>query len=110
MTEQRGSFWQYGFNTDVDGYTFMKKLNLIRKRQHLAFEDMETVATIGTAKEQLVLRRGGTKGTYAFLNNIALDASTSTVEYCLRNFPAADPQHVWVDGISGVPAIVDTNC
>jgi len=110
MTEQRGSLWQYGFKTDTPGYQFVKKLNLIRKQQKLALQDMDVVTTANAAQGQLVLRRGGVQGTYAFLNNIALSAADSAVDYCLWTMPAADAGKVWVDAISGVVADIDTNC
>jgi len=109
MTEQRGSLWQFGFNQDGQVYQFVKRMNLVRRQQNLALQDIEVVLPANATPEQLILRRGGRSGTYALLNNYAVN-TVSDVKYCMVDFPAPQAGMVWVDAIAGAVIKIATNC
>lgn len=101
MEEQRGSFWQEGWQNNTPVYKFVQRMNLVRRLQSLSSQEMKVLHTQGAADRQLVFQRGGPEGTWVFLNNNKM-ADAGRVEYCLDSLPKSKPGKVWVDALSGL--------
>lgn len=109
MEEQRGSFWQEGWQNNTPVYKFVQRMNLVRRLQSLSSQEMKVLHTQGAADRQLVFQRGGPEGTWVFLNNNKM-ADAGRVEYCLDSLPKSKPGKVWVDALSGVTASFQALC
>jgi len=93
-TEQRNSFWQYGWSTETPGYKFLKTLNMVRKRHNVG---KSLLAVVSSTENTLIFTRGRHKKLWVFLNNFG-----NTTQSVMPS--EEDPHALLLEGCSHWPA------